>query len=197
MEDNFGDNPEDIQKLMGEIFKNAVDDYTKLQYYPNRDKKYLHETWLTSVAMFFDEDFRFEAFVDIHENPMTIQEFIGQVMDQNNFSIKRLQKFLDKTSYEYWLKKNTHSVHLPDTLVIGGEVWGIEHDLDVAVDYPSRYLYTDRTVHDASAIKGFELIAEILLSKASIKASVEQARTLGQLLFMLIKMNNNFLKTEY
>ena len=49
----------DYRLLLGHIIKQAIDDYIKLQHPKFRQKKYLHETFLDAVDMFFDPEYRF------------------------------------------------------------------------------------------------------------------------------------------
>ena len=93
---------EDYKKILQLIVDFGKTDYVKLQHPKNRDKKYLEETFITCVDMFFNDDFRFMHFNNDDDSKMSLNNLLSASIGNLPASNMLMKKHLVAESIRYW-----------------------------------------------------------------------------------------------
>jgi hypothetical protein len=186
------DHDPDYKELVKAVINNAVTDYTKLQHPLNRNKKYLKEGFLSSIQMFFNEDFRFHAFTSFETNEhLTIKDLLGIMMGSTDIQFEKTQEYIVNESIEYWWSKNFHDIKIPSKTIIYGKVWFISNSQKPYVDFDKNKIYLPIKKTNSDRVF-FELVLSIILREANINLTEEDFKALHKVFYLFLKVNNAF-----
>lgn len=183
---------EDYRQLIKAVIETAVVDYTKLQHPLNRNKKYLNEGFLSAVEMFFDENYRFEAFTSIQsESPLTTKDMLSIMVNSTEVNMEKTKQHVIDESINYWWTKNFHDIKIPSKIIIYGKTWFIHNSQKQHIDYKKQHLYIPLKNNKADRIY-FDLILQVILTEANLDISKEDFKTLHKVFYLFLKVNNAF-----
>jgi hypothetical protein len=183
---------EDYRNLIKAVIETAIVDYTKLQHPLNRNKKYLNEGFLSAVEMFFDENYKFEAFTSIQsESPLTTKDMLSIMVNSTEVNMEKTKQYVIDESINYWWTKNFHDIKIPSKIIIYGKTWFIHNAQKQYIDYEKQHLYIPLKTNKADRIY-FDLILQIILKEANIDLLPEDFQTLHKVFYLFLKVNNAF-----
>lgn len=185
---------EDYKTILRGVFKQAIEDYIKLQHPKYRKKAYLQEAFLDAVDMFFDPSYEFSHLIDEDGERMDLTSFIAFIRENDLFDLDRLKDWLVNESIIFWGEKNMDTVKVPTEIPIEGVVYHI-HQKDVPtyqVDYESREIFLNLKA-DMDAQSNFVCaVLEICAYHEGSRYKVSALRDLGKIWFRTLKVNNCF-----
>lgn len=182
----------DFRVLATQVFKQAVDDYVKLQHPTTRTKKYIHESFLAAVDMFWDPTYRMGAFVNEDKEPMSLEEFLLLATDRQNLDLEALYSFLMTESKNYWEDKSL--MLIPDIVMVCEVPYDVRHAEQDAytVDYAQRTIFLNKTSSSKNQINFLIAILEIICFHEDLRMSVSVRNSLGKVLSETLSRNNYF-----
>ena len=188
------DNDPDYRFLINAVIENAIVDYTKLQHPLNRNKKYLNEGFISSVQMFFDDEFTFDAFRSMENNePLNIKDMLSIMTNSTDIDIKKTKQFVIDESINYWWTKNFHDIKVPSKLIIYGKTWFVHNAQKEHIDFENNRFYLPIKNNKADRIF-FKLILNVFLKEADITLSKKDFNQLHKIFYLFLKVNNAFSK---
>ena len=188
------DNDPDYRFLINAVIENAIVDYTKLQHPLNRNKKYLNEGFISSVQMFFDDEFTFDAFRSMESNePLDIKDMLSIMTNSTDIDINKTKQFVIDESINYWWTKNFHDIKVPSKLIIYGKTWFVHNAQKDHIDFQKNRLYLPIKSNKADRIF-FKLVLNIFLKEADITLSKKDFNQLHKIFYLFLKVNNAFSK---
>ena len=184
----------DYRQLIKAVIENGITDYVKLQHPLNRSKKYLEEGFLSSIRMFFDEDFRFQAFTSFKDDsPLCTKDLLSIMIGSNDASIQKAQDHVISESINYWWEKNFNDFKVPSKCVIAGKVWFVRNSDKLYINYDKNQIFLP--VKSQGNDRLFtKACLEILLNEASIELQAEQFENFYKLFYLFLKVNDTFPK---
>lgn len=192
---SFNDALEDYKKLIKAVIDYSVTSYVKLQHPSNRSRKSLHEDFLTTLDIFFDEDYTFENFVDLENNlPMTTKQMISFLLGGVQASMTKTQTHIIEQSIEYWWTKHFHDMKVPSIFTIAGKVWKVKNSPhNKFIDWDNNIIYT--SVKSQGADRDFyRFTLLILLKECDIDIPEDKIEVFFKFFYLLLKVNNAFPK---
>lgn len=188
------DNDLDYRHLINAVVENAIVDYTKLQHPLNRNKKYLNEGFLSSVEMFFDDEFRFDAFRTMDgDEPLSIKDMLSIMTNSTDVDLNKTKQYVIDQSIDYWWNKNFHDVKLPSKLIIYGKTWFVHNSQKEFIDFNKNHFYLPIKNNKSDRIF-FKLVLKVFLNEANIELSKEEFNSLHKIFYLFLKVNNAFSK---
>lgn len=186
---------EDLRKIAVAVFGQTIDDYIRLQLPSSRRKKYIHESYLEAVEMFWDPHYRLGSFLNEEGQPMSLEEFLLMATDRLNLDLEALYPFLIAKSKEYWSDKMNYEMKIPDVLVICEVPYHTEHTLDegYTVSYEDRVISLDKYSSNEAFINFFTAILEIICFHQELRVSVAARKELGRYFYETLNRSEGFL----
>lgn len=186
---------EEYKKLIKAVVEYSVTSYIKLQHPTNRFRKSSKEDFLVTLEIFFDDDYRFENFVNIEtKQPMSTKELITFLLGGVTASMSKTRQHIINESISYWWNKHFHDMTVPDVFTIAGKVWKTKNSPNnKSLDYDSNVIYMPKKVQDADRIF-FRLALDILLKESNIDIPQEKIDLFFKYFYLLLKVNNAFPK---
>ena len=86
----------DYLKIIKAVLDSAAVDYVKLQHPANRKKKSLKQSYIDSVEIYFNENFRFEHFTDPtnEDYHFSTKELLSFLLGTNKINLQGIQQHL-------------------------------------------------------------------------------------------------------
>ena len=184
---------EDYKKLIKAVMDYSVTSYVKLQHPSNRKTKSLHQDFLITLDLFYDENYSFENFLHPdHHKKMNTKDMITFLLDGVIASMDATRKHIVTQAVDYWWDKNFHDIPVPEIITLAGKVWKVKNSpKNVFIDHenlriyiPTKAKYSDRTF--------FKFVLEILLAESEIELTEVEFEKFHKLFYLLLKVNNAF-----
>jgi len=185
----------DYRTLARETLFQAMRDYTSLQHPKTRRRKYLQEAFESAVDLFFDPDFTLMSFEDGFGEDMTTEEFVRIATGFARADVEKLKTHLIETSLAFWDKKEMKTVEIPDTIVIEGHIYYVEHvsSPDVELDLDSKRIYLNRDAKDSENQERFVVaVMELTMHHQEVRLSAAKRKDIARAWFRTLRMNNCF-----
>lgn len=184
---------EDYKKILQLIVDFGKTDYVKLQHPRNRDKKYLEETFLTCVDMFFNDEFRFMHFHNDDESKMSLNNLLSASIGNLPASNMLMRKHLVDESIRYWWEKNFYNLVIPKIVCFSGDVYFVIKAKKYSLCFEEKIIYLP--VNNKQADRFFsQACLEILLKKSDIALDQDKKDSLNKNFYLFLKVNNCFSK---
>lgn len=184
---------EDYKRIMQLIIDFGKTDYIKLQHPKNRDKKYLEETFLTSVDMFFNDNFRFMHFKNDDESNMSLNNLLSASINNLPASNALMRKYLVEESVRYWWEKNFYNLIVPKFVCFSGLVFFVIKAKEYSVCFKENIIYLP--VKDKQADRLFsKACLDILLYLSDIELESNKLQEFNKNFYLFLKVNNCFSK---
>jgi hypothetical protein len=183
---------EDYKKIVKAVIESCITDYVKLSHPKNRNKKYLQETFLNSVDIFFNDSYRFDCFRSlIDESPLSTEQMISIMISSPGVSMEKTRQHVIDESIKYWWEKNFNDISVPNTVNVFGKVFSIRNASTEHIDYEKNNIFfpIKKTGSDRVFIK---LCLKIILKESNIEIDEEQFEKLHKVFYLFIKINNGF-----
>lgn len=189
------DTNDDYNTLIKAVLSAAAVDYTKLQHKKNRDKKYLEQSFLVSVQLFFDKDFRFGSFTDPddEEKHLSLFDLLKILLQTNNVNLDQVKDFVKQDSITYWWTKNFHDMNIPDTVTIAGNVYIVANSKKHYVDFEENIIYLPKK-SKGSDRKFYSICLDIMLKECNIDLPKNKQEEFFKILYLFLKINSAFEK---
>lgn len=186
--------PEDLNKLAQQVFRQTLEDYLHLQHPNTRTKKYIHEAYLSAVDMFWDPEYRLDAFTDENSEPLTLIKFMKLSADRENLDIHALRKYLMTETESFWKDKMTDTIAIPDTMIVCATPYDVSHiaESGFRIDYDERMLYINRKPSEVNNQEFLNALIEIICYHHDLRISKVNQRILGTAMYEILKINNSF-----
>jgi hypothetical protein len=185
---------EDLNKLAVQVFRQALEDYIHLQHPLTRSKKYVYESFLSSIDMFWDPDFRLDLFLDDNNEPMNLESFLKLASDRSNLDLESFTKYIQEQSEIYWRDKYVNTITIPDVMMVCNVPYDISHieEDTFRVDYDSRTLFLDKRPTETNHVRFCTAIMEIICFHEDLRVAKAAQKSLGNRFYNTLKMNNSF-----
>lgn len=184
----------DYLKLIKAVLDSAAVDYVKLQHPKNRTKKSAKISYANSVAIFFNEEFRFEHFVHPLDETyhFSTKELLSALLSTNKIDLKPIQDELIEEAISYWWEKNFHDMSIPNTISLAGKVFTVVQTSEKPfINYQDNSIHCNKTKRGADRIF-FQLCLDIILNETGIELSKKQKTDLFKLFYLFLKVNSAF-----
>ena len=186
------DHDEDYKRIVKAVVDSAITDYVKLSHPKNRNKKYLQQSFLNSIQMFFDENYRLESFTSLTtEDPLTTKELISILISHRDVSMEKTRQYAIDQSIRYWWEKNFHDISIPASINVYGKVYSIHSATTEHIDFNLNKIYFPIKPTGSDRIF-FKLCLKIILYEAQIELSEESFDQLHKIFYLFLKINNAF-----
>ena len=183
---------EDYRRIVQAVISSALTDYTKLSHPKNRNKKYLQQSYLNAIAMFFDDNYRFEAFTSLlTEKPLSTKDLIAILISNKGVSMKKTRQYAIEESVRYWWEKNFHDITVPAAINIYGTVYSVHIASTEHIDYEKNKLYLPLKKPNSDRIF-FKLCLKIILKESGIQLSEETFNKIHKVFYLFLKINDAF-----
>jgi hypothetical protein len=185
----------DFSTLLAAVFKQALDDYVKLQHPKNRQKKYLIEAFRSAIDMFFDEEYRLVNIKNEDGEDIALKDILKTITNSTKSTPKQVQKYLVEESIRFWDKKQINIIEIPEHLIINGYVYETHHQPgeDYIVDYNNRTISIDKMNPNEQLF--MLAIMEVIFYHEDIRLSKTARQQLAKAWFRTLKVNNCFINT--
>lgn len=186
----------DMKKLKLAILNQSIQDYIKLQHPKYRSKKYLEESFIYSVNMFFDPCYSFLYFFNEEGEHESTLEFISSTTNTSITSLQPMKDYLKEQSILYWDNKKMKTFTIPPYLVYNGLIYNIlmsESDNKIKIDYEKNEIFFDKKDKEAEKIF-IEAFIQIVQKEQNLKLSDKDKNILVKSIHDLLKMNNLYIK---
>lgn len=184
----------DYIRLIRAVVENAMTDYCKLQHPKNRSKKYLEEGFLSSIAMFFDKEYKFLAFTSFNDDtkPLKTKELLSILLKSKNINMENARKHIINNSMDYWFDKNFNDIGIPSKVIIVGKVYFLHQYLkEPFVDFLTNKIYLNKTKIGADR-SFFKICLEIILKESEIVLTEKEFNNLFKFFYLFLKVNEAF-----
>jgi len=186
------DHDEDYKRIIKAVIDSSITDYVKLSHPKNRNKKYLEDTFLNSISVFFDDQYRFDSFRSIiDEAPLSTKDIISILLSDTGVSMDKARQHVVNESIRYWWEKNFNDIHLPSSINIFGKVYFVHNALTEHIDFEKYKIFLPIKKKGSDRIF-FKLCLKIILKEASIDLEDETFETLHKIFYLFLKINNAF-----
>ena len=184
----------DMRKLKLAILNQSIQDYIKLQHPKYRSKKYLEESFIYSVNMFFDPCYSFLYFFNEDGEHESTLEFIKSATETYVKDLEPMRDYLKKESVRYWKNKTMKTFKIPNYLVYNGIVYNLlmHNKKNFLIDYKSNQIFLNKKDENAES-QFLYIFLEIVKKEHSIKLSKKDQKTLSEEIYSFLKMNKMYL----
>jgi hypothetical protein len=183
---------EDYRRIVKAVFDSAMVDYTKLQHVKNRNKKFLQQSYLDVIAMFFNKNFIFEHFHSLEDGStkLSFPDLLKYFLKKNKIDMEKIHTHIADHSMEYWWEKNFHDLQVPETISIAGVIWTIKNSpANPYIDYENKRIYCP-TRRIGSDRVFFKLCLRLILKSAEITLTNEQMELFFKIFYLFLKINS-------
>lgn len=177
---------QDYHRLLARVLVQAMNDYTRLQRPSARKRKYVHEAFLTAIALFQDPEYQLECFANEDGEPMSLEDLVLAASDRSNVNMEELRRHLVSNAREQ-NKESPRKTEIPAAISILGNVYLVLQG-EADLDHDRFLIEVDREGGD---LEGFmELVLEALAFHANLtRLPVKLRRHLAEVLAELIDHN--------
>ncbi len=183
---------EDYKRIIQAVVVSAISDYTKLSHPKNRNKRYLEQSYRNSINMFFDDDYRFEAFTSVlTEKPLATKDLISILISNQSVSMNKARQYAIEESIRYWWEKNFHDISIPASINIFGVVYSVHTASTEHIDFDTNKLYLPIKKVGSDRIF-FKLCLKAILKESEIDLSDETFEKLHKVFYLFLKINDAF-----
>lgn len=183
----------EYRSLIKAIIDNGIIDYIKLQHPNNRKKRYLQEAYYTSIALFFDDSFRLDLFVDQDGAPLCLENALKIIVDGQLASAQKAREYLIQETIVYWHEKNFQNLSLPKTINIAGKTYFIcnTKSEEPHIDLEKYILYLNFSKKEVD--RDFtNLCLTLILSECGINLKTSSLVLLNKFFYLFLKINGCF-----
>lgn len=183
----------DLNRLCQLIIRQGMDDYIKLQHPSCRTKQYMQEAFVSSVEMFFDDEYRISTLKTDENKPLTIQDIFREALDGSRVDLNKIRRTLVRDAWEFWSKKDLNTLRIPETLIVDGHVYVVLHsETKEEIDFDQKTIYLDKNKGSLSQEKFLKMTIEVLTELSDLKIKVDQLEILSKAIYRMFRMNNCF-----
>lgn len=184
----------DMRKLKLAILNQSIQDYIKLQHPKYRSKKYLEESFIYSVNMFFDPCYSFLYFFNEDGEHESTLNFIRSATDTYVKNLEPMKTYLKEESIKYWKNKHMKTFKIPNYLVYNGIVYNLlmHENKNYLIDYEKNEIFLNKKA-DAAECQFIYIFLEIAKKEHSLKISKKDQKTLSEEIYSFLKMNKMYL----
>lgn len=186
------DHDEDYKRIVKAVIESSITDYVKLAHPKNRNKRYLEQTFLNAIEVFFDDSYEFEAFVSIiDQEPLSTKDLISIMISNSGVSMNKTRQHVINESIKYWWEKNFNDISIPSSINIFGKVYFIHNASTEHIDLDKNkiFLPIKRTGSDRIF---FKLCLKVILIESGIQLEEETFNKLHKVFYLFLKINNAF-----
>lgn len=183
----------DMRKLKLAILNQSIQDYIKLQHPKYRSKKYLEESFIYSVNMFFDPGYSFLYFLNEEGEHQSTLEFIRSATDTYIKNLEPMKTYLKNQSIEHWKNKYMKTFKIPNYLVYNGIVYNLlmHEKSKYIIDYSKNEIFLNKKSNTAES-EFILIFLELVKKERSIKISKKDQKTLSEEIYSFLKMNKMY-----
>jgi hypothetical protein len=184
----------DYIRLIRAVVENAMTDYCKLQHPKNRSKKYLEEGFLSSIAMFFDQEYKFLAFTSFNDDTKSLKtkELLSILLKSKNINMENARKHIINNSMDYWFNKNFNDLKIPSKVIIVGKVYFLhQYSKEPFVDFSTNKIYLNKKEIGIDR-SFFKICLEIILKESEINLTDKEFKKLFKFFYLFLKVNEAF-----
>ena len=183
---------EDYKRIVKAVIDSSITDYVKLSHPKNRNKKYLEQTFLNSVSVFFDDSYTFEAFTSIvNQLPLTTKDLISIMISNSGVSMSKTRQHVVNESIRYWWEKNFNDISIPSSINIFGKVYFVHNASTEHIDLEKNKIFFPIKNTGSDRIF-FKLCLKIILTESGISLEEETFNQLHKVFYLFLKINNAF-----
>jgi hypothetical protein len=186
----------EYKSLIKAIIDNGIIDYIKLQHPNNRKKRYLQEAYYTSIALFFDDSFRLDLFLDQDGLPLSLETALKIIVDGQLASTQKAREYLIKETIVYWHEKNFQNLSLPKTINIAGKTYFIcnTKEENPYIDLEKYIFYLNFSKKEVD--RDFTaLCLSLILEACEINLKTRALDSLNKFFYLFLKINGCFTAT--
>lgn len=184
----------DMKKLKLAILNQSIQDYIKLQHPKYRSKKYLEESFIYSVNMFFDPCYSFLYFFNEDGEHESTLEFIRSATEAYIKDLQPMKTYLKKESIKHWKNKEMKTFKIPNYLVYNGIVYNLlMHEKEkFSIDYEKNQIFLNKKDKNAES-QFIYIFLEIAKKEHSIRMSKKDQKVLSEEIYSFLKMNKMYI----
>jgi hypothetical protein len=186
------DHDEDYKRIVKAVIDSSITDYVKLAHPKNRNKKYLEQTFLNAIEVFFDDSYKFEAFVSIVDQlPLSTKDLISIMISNSGVSMDKTRQHVINESIKYWWEKNFNDISIPSSINIFGKVYFIHNASTEHIDLDKNKIFLPIKKTGSDRIF-FKLCLKVILIESGIELEEETFNKLHKVFYLFLKINNAF-----
>lgn len=186
------DHDEDYKRIVKAVIDSSITDYVKLAHPKNRNKRYLEQTFLNAIEVFFDDSYKFEAFVSIvDQSPLSTKDLISIMISNSGVSMDKTRQHVINESIKYWWEKNFNDISIPSSINIFGKVYFIHNASTEHIDLDKNKIFLPIKKTGSDRIF-FKLCLKVILIESGIQLEEETFNKLHKVFYLFLKINNAF-----
>lgn len=186
------DHDEDYKRIVKAVIESSITDYVKLAHPKNRNKKYLEQIFLNAIEVFFDDSYKFEAFVSIVDQlPLSTKDLISIMISSSGVSMDKARQHVINESIKYWWEKNFNDISIPSSINIFGKVYFIHNASTEHIDLDKNKIFLPIKKTGSDRIF-FKLCLKVILIESGIELEEETFNRLHKVFYLFLKINNAF-----
>ena len=186
------DHDEDYKRIVKAVIDSSITDYVKLAHPKNRNKRYLEQTFLNAIEVFFDDSYKFEAFVSIvDQTPLSTKDLISIMISNSGVSMDKTRQHVINESIKYWWEKNFNDISIPSSINIFGKVYFIHNASTEHIDLDKNKIFLPIKKTGSDRIF-FKLCLKVILIESGIELEEETFNKLHKVFYLFLKINNAF-----
>lgn len=183
----------EYKAIVKAIIDNALVDYVKLQHPNNRKKKFLQNAYINSIALLFDNSFKFDFSSQYTGDLLKLDEALAMLMDGQLASIPKTRQHVISETVEYWTEKHFQDLIIPKTVNVCGYVYFIRY-LEVEKSYVDKekfliVLIKNSKDNDRYFVKH---VLDLILYQVNIEINKSEALELQKYIYLFLKINGCF-----
>jgi hypothetical protein len=186
---------DDYRLLLFHVFRQALDDYVKLQHPKQRSRTYLQEALDAAVDMFFDSEYSMLSIEDPEGRPLTLKRMVQEMLDDDRVDLNLIKSHVVEQAYKHWENKTINVLFIPDSFVFQGHVYNVHHveDEDWSIDFDEKIISIDKTSSTENQERFMQAVMQILFYHEDIPMARAKLDRLGKGLFQALRMNSCFI----
>ena len=200
---------EDYRAILAAILNQAIDDYVILMHPKRRKKKYLQESFLDAVDMFFDDSYRMNNISNEYGEDMSLPDLICALRQTKRPNIEALKSYVVNKAKDHWssmiessMSENkeitqnsiTDFVSIPQTIQVCGRVYRVFHskaEENYFIDHDEQTVYLDLKA-SASTVNFCKALIDVMLHTNGVPLEDEAKKNLAESFYMLLMLNDCF-----
>lgn len=183
---------EDYKRIVKAVIDSSITDYVKLAHPKNRNKKYLEQTYMDSINIFFNDSYRFEAFTSlVDQSPLSTKDLISIMISNSGVSMDKTRQHVINESIKYWWEKNFNDISIPNSINIFGKVYFTHNASTEYIDFDKNKIFLPIKKTGSDRIF-FKLCLKIILAEAKITIEEDSFEKLHKVFYLFLKINNAF-----
>lgn len=195
----LADTEREYKRLLLAILRKGMDDYVKLQHPRYRKKKYLQDAFESSIAMFFDDSYRFLHLKNEDGEEMSLADLLSWFITEKNMDIETLRTHLIQDAKVFWENKLLNAIDIPDSFIYDGHAYSIIHSEvsgDYDIDYEAKEIFLNQDSDNSDNQEIFVHAAtEVMLYHEDIRLPKKEIPQLGKAFYKMIRVNSCFIES--